>query len=73
MTLNDKRVFVGSFTFGNKSKKYPYKMFRDISIKKAIQELSVWLKYHKDTLILTNTIVDMMKDIFGKDLVEAGE
>ena len=39
MSLENRKVFVGSFTFGGKSKKYPYTMAREADIREAIRKL----------------------------------
>ena len=74
-SLSEKMVYVESFTFGKKSKKYPYPMCREIDIKLHLKRLKERIKkyYDKDTNVLHMSFDLFCLELngeFGKELVE---
>ncbi len=75
VSLNDLKVYVGSFTFGKKSKRYPYPMVREIDLKESIKELKK--EFTTRSSVLTprdsNWVLSKIDKVFGDALATDGE
>ena len=68
--LSEQQVNVGSFTFGKKSYKYPYPMYREVDVKEFIKKLKKEFKKYLHYGDNTNDVDYIIDKCAGENFVK---